>query len=443
MNVSGLEKVGILRKVKLKKTVNSHSSCEIEMILEGTDYINLKKYVGSEIIVENDERKLMRGKISSFRLKHAFSVSTVVFFADSLSVNADRKKLNRVFQDTKKKNSDIIALLKNERCTFQIIDKGFSCEIQDSVVIQNNETDFQFAKGMTLSKGLYLFVDDISQNCSINIGSVYSSRVASITDEDMITFDYELTQDTEKIVISSRKFFEFGSKVSLNGYEYLIAGFTLLFENGIETYQYVFLRNTGELCADKLNESVILGRGKVISNEDPAHLGRIQVAFLEYEDPQSDNRVWIPYVNNLTEQDCGVMFLPDKDEIVSLYYCNSQCYASGCVREKAFNSQMNEVSVRSIFTRNVKVDISDKKVELSAFDFRIMIDNENALIQKDKVKVSVNSNEILIKNDKSSVVADDTAIKIVSDSRLQLKAKEVNTEGSSKVTIKTSALDIS
>lgn len=443
MNISGLEKVGILRKVKLEKKVNAHSSCEIEMIFEGVDSSSLKRYIGLEILVENDERKLMRGKISRVYLKQTFSVSTVVFYAKSLSVMADEKKFNRIFQDTKKKNSDIMRLIGKGTCDFQIIDKGYAGEIIDCVVIQKNETDFEFAERLAVSKGEYLFVDDISQKCMIDIGKCYCDKINSIQEADVVVCDYEIRQFQERIIFTSREFFEFGSKISMNGFDYLIVGFTLIFENGTENYQYELLRNMGESDEYVLNASVILGKGKVVNNEDPDRLGRIQVAFLEYEDLQSDNRVWIPYVNNLTEQDCGVLFLPDKDEIVNVYYCNSHCYASGCVREKAFNNQMNDVTVRSIFTRNIRTDISDKAVELNAFDFKILINDKGISVQKDKVKISVDSSEVLIKNDKSFVEISNSSIKIASDSKLQFKSKEIDTEGSSKVTIKTSALDIS
>lgn len=442
MNISGLENVGILQKVKLNKRVNSHSSCEIEMIFTGDSINELKKYIGSEIVIENDERKHMRGEIHGVTLKKTFSVSTIVFFADSFSTRADKVPGNRIFQDTKKKYSDIVSCLENDNLSVKILERSFADEQTNLAVIQHNETDFEFAKRLALSRGLYLFIDDTSQKCSINICKCFSSKKKTMSDDQIVLLDYEINQYEERFMITSREYFDFGSEVSLNGYDYLVIGFSLLYENGAEIYKYVLSRIIGNEDPVKENDSFILGKGRIKSNDDPEHLGRLQVAFLEYEDRLSDNKLWIPYINNLTEKDCGMMFIPDVDEIVNVYYCNSVCYASGCVREKAYNSQMNDVAVRSILTRNVKIDISDKCIGIDAFDYRIQIDNSNAVVKKDKVELSIDSNKILLKNDKSSVLTESSTIKALSDKKIQLKANEVDVDGRSKVTIKTSALDI-
>lgn len=426
MNISGLENAGILRRVKLDKQVNSHSLCEIEMISTGENINELKKYIGSEIVIENDDRKLMRGEIRSVTLKKTFSVSTIVFFADSFSTQADKVSCNRIFQDTKKKYSDVVSCLENDNLYFKILERSFADEQTDLAVIQYNETDFEFAKRLALSRGLYLFIDDTSQKCYINICKCFSSKKKTISDGQIVLLDYEINQHEERFMITSREYFDFGSEVSLNGYEYLVIGFSLIYENSAEIYKYILSRIIDNENPIKENDSFILGRGKVINNDDPEHLGRLQVAFLEYEDRLSDNKLWIPYVNNLTEKDCGMMFIPDVDEIVNVYYCNSVCYASGCVRKKAYNSQMNDVAVRSIFTRNVKIDISDNYVGIEAFDYKIKIDDSNASVKKDKAELLMDSN----------------TVKIISDKKLQLKANVVDVDGSSKVTIKTSALDI-
>ena len=89
MKISGLERVGILRKVKLDKQVNSHSSCIIEMLYTGDNISEFQRYIGTEITVEDDARRLMRGRIESITVNQSFSNSTVAFYANSFSMESD------------------------------------------------------------------------------------------------------------------------------------------------------------------------------------------------------------------------------------------------------------------------------------------------------------------------------------------------------------------
>ena len=442
MKISGLERVGILRKVKLDKQVNSHSSCKIEMLYTGDNISELQRYIGTEITVEDDARRLMRGRIESITVNQSFSNSTVVFYVYSFSMEADKITYNRAFQDTKKNYSDIISCLKNDRVSFQIIERSLADEKKESIVFQHNCTDFEFAKKIASSKNFYLFIDDTSQKSSISICRSISGAKKQISDEQIVILDYCVTRYEEQYRITTRDYFDFGSVVTLNGYDYVIIGFSLFYEDHVEAYQYVLSRNMEEPQIKFQNDTLILGRCKIVNNDDPEHLGRIQVSFLEYEDSLPDNKLWIPYTNNMTEGDCGVAFVPDVEEFVSVYYCNSHCYASGCIRDKEFNSQLYDVSVRSVFTRNVKISISDENIDINAFDYKIQIDKDNAVVQRDKNKISISSNEILIRNDSSNILAENDVIKIISDKKTQLKSNEINIDGSSKVTIKTSALDI-
>lgn len=436
MNIIGLENAGTLRKVKLNKQVNSHSSCEIEMILTDDNVNDLEKYIGFEIVVEDDGIRLMIGKISSITLKQSFSVSTIVFWADSFSTEADKTPFNRVFQDTQKKYSDIVSCIKNVSLPVQILEKGFAEEQEEHIIIQHNETDFEFVRRLSLSRGLNLFVDDTSQMCSLNIGRCFSGKKETISDKDIILSEYFLDRFEVRYIITSRKYFNFGSEVSLNGFDYLVIDFSLIYENGTKIYKYILSRSRSveDMKTEPGNHSFILGKGKVVSNDDPEHLGRIQVTFLEYEDKLMDNKLWIPYINNMTEKDRGMMFIPDADETVNLYVCNSVCYASGCVRNKSYNSRMNDVSVRTLFTRNAEIDISNKRIGIDAFDYKIEIYDGNAVIKKGGMEISMNDDTISTKNSRSVISVGNANIKIGSN--------ETDISGSSKVTIKTSVLDI-
>ena len=442
MNISRLEKAGILRKVRLEKKVNSHSACRIEMLYTGDNISELQGYIGTEIVVENNERKLMRGYIDSIELNNAFSKSTVIFNAVSLSAKTDESVHNRVYQSTKKKYSDIISCLKNDKADFRIIEKSFADEKSEKLVIQKNETDFSFAKRLASSRELYLLIDDTSEKCSVNIAACGNGAKKILSEEQIIYLDYSVTRYEEQYTVTSREYLEFGSKVTLNGYDYTIIGFTLYFENNEEIYQYVFSRITENKQETAGNSSVILGKCRITNNKDPENKGRLQVAFLEYEDSIPDNALWIPYINNMTEGEFGTMYIPDAEEIVSVYYCNSDCYACGCVRDKAYNSKMNDVAVRSVFTRNIKADISDKGIYVDAFDYKVRIEKDNAIIENSKNSIRITDSEITIKNNSSVIQTEKDTVKMITDNKLQLKTGEINAEGQSKVTIKTPALDI-
>ncbi len=440
MNISGLDNAGIIRKVKLVKRANSHSSCEIETLLNGN--VNPGKYIGAQIVLENDERILMRGEVASVTVNRAFGQSTAVFCAYSLSAAVDREVKNRIYQDCEKSFSDILGMIRCESYNVKVIDKTAANEKIEAPVIQRNETDFEFAKRMALSKGLYLFVDDTSKKFSASICKKLADREKTISAKDVIYFETHITQYEERIKFKSREYFNVGSLLCCEGYDYLITEFVLNYKNQTENYQYEMVRTVKTAPRVRENDFVILGKAEVISGDDPERLGRIQVSFLEYEDNMPNNRMWIPYVNNLTEKDGGMLFIPDPGEIVNVYCCNSECYASGCVRQQQYNGSMSDISARTLLSRGARFDISEKRAGMDIFGYKIEAGENGLEIQKDKVRIIVNEKRILIKNNGASITAEKDAVEVVSDKNLRLKANEINANGQNKVTVKTSAFDI-
>lgn len=442
MKIGGLENAGILRTVNLKKAVNSHSTAEIKMISVSDKPDELRRYIGTPITVEDNERVLMRGKIDGLTFDNAFSGTTAVFHAVSLSAEMDKTNHNRVYQDTKKKYSDVINSLSNDSYSFQISDNSEGGKNDETLIIQQNETDFNFAVRIAKKLELFVFVDDVSSKCSMLLAKKIGGKSSSVKGEEIIIQHYIINECEERIIITSRNYYAFGSQIICNGFDYVIIGFGMNYKDGEEEFRYEALRTLKLVEKQNENGSVFIGKAKVVDNDDPDRLGRLQVEFLEYEDKLHENRLWIPYIANMTESDHGVMFIPDKNEIVSIYYSNSGCYACGCIREAKFTDEMKDVSIRTILTRNSKVEISEKCVEINAFDFNIKVEKNNASIETEKAKVSMSGDETLIKNDRTSVSVKGDAVKVIAGQKTQIKASEINIEGNSKVTIKTPKLDI-
>lgn len=425
MWVDELESVGIINFIYLKKSKNNHSECEICIYINGDDAISkLKKLIGTDVCIEDEKRILMRGKICNFQCATTFSGSKATLKVISYSYEFDKKKYSRIFQDTQKKYKDVINTFCKNGFEVEIINDEFSNTEEENVLVQDKTTDFDFIKKISNNMSNDLFVIDTDRKPMIKIAKHCDYVQKNLDESKIVTFELYKDEFLEVLNIQTSDYLELGQKVDFNGNIYVVVEVNIDFKDGISKNNYK-LENTVELKSD-LRYTGFLGEGKVKDNKDLDKKGRIQINFLDYEDSMEKNRVWMPYISNLTEEKQGIQLTPDIDEVVNIFCKNGKCYANGCVRKIAFEDKLSDPKNRTLMFKDKYVAFKEDCIEFEAFDNKVLIDNDKLYIEIGDSKMLLNKNNIQIQ----------------SSSKIDFKSDKINIDGSNKITAKTSSFDI-
>ena len=166
----------------------------------------------------------------------------------------------------------------------------------------------------------------------------------------------------------------------------------------------------------------------------------------------------------------GVFFIPDQGEVVQIICQNGECYAYGCVREKAASDKINDTDKKSIMLYDRTLVAEDKKITFTAGEYIAQTDNEmfnvknkdfDITMNKDSINVGNGKNRISIDNDsitidinkKGKITVTDSAVTIDSNGKgkaefkgntvdITAKGGKLDIDASSGVNIKTSKLDV-
>jgi len=396
---TNIDDLGILYAAELKKSVNEHSGCSVSFyIKEQNDnyYAKYSKYVGETLEVENTERLIFVGIITNVKISKAFAALIVTVEASSKSIECDKNKKSRIFQLTEKTYKDILKNIEEGNKHYQI-GSDFSEKKAVNTVIQNNETDFSFLKKLAKKLDLKVFVNDTNKNdITICIDENLNSKEQSIAEENVITIDYEISEASEMINCQTNSFIDLGTTVDYRGFSYVVEKVDVKKNNDIEEYHYAFRRR---LLKDKKeefsNEIVPLGRGKVVNNDDPEKLGRIQVEYLDFEDSLDGNREWISYINTFTDKNEGIVLIPGQDEIVECIYVKGKCIAIGCNREVKYGKKCENANARVIASNGVLVELLNDRLKIKNKAFEILVDEEKFNV-KGKAELDISNGNITL-----------------------------------------------
>lgn len=442
MTVSELEDVGIIQEIMIKKQKNQHSICEVKLYTSNENkLIELKRKIGKSVCIEDDTKIYMRGTIRAITCKRTYSGLKTVIKIISYSDKLDQEKKNRVFQNTQKKYKEVFEVLNSKEGTFKIIDSSFSTINEPLLLVQSNQTDYEFAYNLANNYNYSLFINDTNTKCSINIGKNNGNAKQKLVEEDIITCNILLDDYTEQLSIRIRKFLEVGQIVSFENQDYVITSAIIVYKNDTLSLEYTLEK---EIKVETHREALVaqLGKAKVISNQDPEHLGRIQVSFIEFENCLDTHIMWIPYIPCLTEQDQGVIFIPNVNEIVYVFCLNGQCYANGCIRETQLNDKIKNVENRTLMFKDKFISFLEDKIEMEAFSYKTTM-QENRLILENKGNIiKLEEGNIIVQYGDSKINITNDTIQLLTNQNVDIKANAINLNGTKEITAKTKSFDI-
>lgn len=454
---SSLKLNGRITEIIITKERDKHAQMSItvcpDRMRDIQDLLDFAQ-IGGKVDAAIDGKFIMCGKIRGISgdLTYAGAAVTVLVVSDSILLDEVRK--SRVFQSPEKSYDDIIKKL-GENGSFTIGKEELKTQRAENVIIQNNETDYEFASRIAHENDTNVFVcSDENDKCEVIIGD-NTSHIVNIEPEKIISIHTDISVYYEALDIRYEEYIELGTKVRLFNNEYVVVSLKTEHKDDTDKFFMCLERKLKEREKQKEPlELISLGRAKVADNKDPDDLGRIQVEFLETEDAINDKKIWISYINVLTAGEGGTFFIPDNDEIVEVIVQNGVCYAYGCVRTNRISEKIKNTDNKSLmlFDRTlvcdkdkITLDTGHYNVEIKEDDLTIKNGDQSILISKDRIflgnekkMIEINGNQILLSSNNKGMIAikDNSINSTAGNSSIELENSnlQINVKGNAEIT---------
>ena len=410
IHISGFENSNLIA-FSLQKRVNAHSVCSFTVKAGNVDHSDFLQKIGKDISIDNGDEFIFFGYIDDVNAEVRFSETEVTIHAVSYSKKLDVAEKRRIFQNPEKTLQTITRYIQSESSS------EIECSCQETIqepIIQHNETDFAFLIRLAQRCGMQIFVRDMikANHISLLIERTINTSVQKLSEEpEKISFQIrcqsDISQKYQMIdMIVRDQFFDTGVRLCIDGTTYYVAELSLELERGVFKYHYVLLEEGA--VPDTVSMTLpayVMMRGITSDHDDPEGKGRIQVKFdCEYVDAQPDRMMWIPYLTPYTAENGGIVFLPDKGDIVDIIYASGTLTAQQSTGNTRLAGSLMDVQNKHIANINGKrITFSKDCLELTAGNNTILLTENDIVIKVKDTKLSVSDKGIHIKSTGSAI----------------------------------------
>lgn len=221
---SSLSVKGKVTTIKIEKKCGSHSRMTIDVKPDNMSELSeLLAFVstGTQVDANIDGTLVMCGKITNVTGKTTYSGAAVSVLVMSDSVESDMIKTSRVFQSPEKTYKDISSKI-SDKVTFKINKDELASKKEENVVIQYNESDFEFANRIAKENNTRLFVCDFERGRNEIIIADDMNSTLTAKNNDIISANIDVTDFYEALDIEYREYIELGTKVKIDNNEYVV-----------------------------------------------------------------------------------------------------------------------------------------------------------------------------------------------------------------------------
>ena len=455
MQIKNFAKTQHLVEFNLTKRAGEHSRLNFTASITDDEEASCLACAGKKIsVATSDSTPIFLGRVESVEVERTIGAAQVKASCVSLSALTDEKKKSRLFHNPDKKISDVLSKsrLALEECNLTVAE-NLAAKKYPQVILQNQETNFNFIKRLADKFNVRLWVEDTSEPCAIKLDDCLAKGARTIEQERILSIRRVKEGKRERNFFTSRTCFQFGGVVKFESKsggagEFVIVGLKVWLEHESFIFRYeleeLAQEPTTQDESPTLAKSVKL-RAKVTNTKDLKNLGRIQVKFEEpgVEDMDEKNPLWIPYRSPYFGQAGGIVFLPDKGDAVEIFFINEELYAVTAFRESALPQECMKVEEKYIgnnfkqrifwrekslefFSDKHKIIMNDKGIELTVGDNSIFLTEQGILLKTKDSKVSLSK---------------DAAAQIGGKAEVKAASAELNATGKVKVGGKELSLD--
>ena len=339
-------------------------------------------------VISPDEKVLFSGICDDVVLEENVEYKRIRIEAFSKNVITDKERKVRTFQSPEKHLSDIIReVLNTYNGTFKI-DKDVLIE---TVVYQQNETDWEFLKRIANKYGLNMFSDISSDFVFISFGrqgiNLYKENVLGI--EEGCSFDIEELRFVQQNLDSMARAYQFEKNNYLCNETNIHAGDVVGRFIVIES----FLENEGGLLSNHIiiqrkNEAKPLYENSIIQDANNYVLtgevinvdgNNINVQFDTDTEDMKGNSVEIPYESVISN---SFYCMPDEGDRVYVYYENNgKIVCVGSKWKDASHGDFNNSNDKSLTCQ-------DKMIKFTSSSLKFT-DTRKKHDQEDETEISI------------------------------------------------------
>lgn len=420
MKISGFEKVISIEKFEYLNCVDSHILCSFSACIKEDDVESALGMVDRDIDFEDDRFKFT-GHVTDVAVSNDISGVYIEVKTIGKTYLYDHDRYSRVFQQGDKTISDI---LSNMKSMSDIEFQGKKDPTIESIIFQNNETEWNFIKCLVNRFGFHIFSQD-----KVFIGD-YGSNQTEIDEKNLIDYRINVSSQLSYMVCWTDTSLEMGDQVKCSGKKYYVGSKKYVLEKGKYYFEYVLyeIRDDTDIQEESIDAYLY---AKVTDNNDPDKKGRLQVSFENesIEDCMKDSPIWIDRLDTYASQGLGPVFIPQIDDTVRVHLHNGDSKIIGCVRTDAYGSPYENCDNKYLLLDNdIFIQYGDGKITVRDKDNQVEVSAEEILIASgDKVAISATKDKILIQKYKA-------AIEITSDIKASSGKFIVEAKGDASIT---------
>lgn len=468
MRIKGFEKLTDLRSFSLVKREGTHTICRFSFRTLSREALPFLSQEGGAVTVQRDDGStLFYGLLRAVSVEQSHHGAILFVEAVSYSILTDEKLHTRIFQKPMQTLRDILLKLdwSKAKCELNLGDMNSKkpagliiADEETNAIIQNDETDFALLHRLTAVEGFGLWIIDTnSGRTELRLAKYLTERQVATKDIIIISRRREHGKTNLFMRVAARAELDTGQKVKIEGIpgNFIVMSKTVQKERETFTFDYELIEENVPQKAIEGSKRARIFAVKIIDNNDPKHLGRVQVKFTD-EDAEDMGKppdvVWLPYRTPYggKEGKNGIVFLPDKGDTAEALLLERRLWIANSFRKNALLEECSNVNEKYIGNNfQQRIFWREKSLELASFKNRILIDEKKIdlsvgesqtrfFMDKDKIILQIEGSTIELSS-KSIKIKTEKDIEAESSANVHVKAEQnLRFEGNKNYSVKTS-----
>ncbi len=444
MQIKNFAQIEGITEFELTKHEGRHSRLNFAALISEGAAEKFLAFTGKNISVTTDDNApIFFGRVESVEVENSLGASKVFAECVSFSISEDEEEKTRIFHNPEKKFSDVLSTarlsLKNSNLK---LSADFAALKYLPVILQNQETNFQFMARLAKNFGRRFWILDTMEQANFFIDSSVNKSARKISNAQIVSLRHSKFGKQYKFFVKSQNFFDIGQVVTLENItgEFIITGLKISLEN--ESYFFYYELEENKLEPPKIPDAPIFAKtfklhAKVKNVNDPKNLGKIQVTFDDkfVEDMDKENPLWLDYRTPYSGKNGGIVFIPDEGDAVEIIFTNEEIYCVSALRENPLAAECQKVAEKYIGNNfKQRVFWKEKSLELFSDKYKIVMNEKGIEIVVGENSITLTEQGILLKT-KDSKISLSKDIAAHTDGKFELKAKETEIKSDGKIKI--------
>ncbi len=439
---------------KIIKSLNKHATleftCRISKEQEDVIFDTSFKNNTTELSIIDESgssKKIFIGIIKNFYIQNTSDSRVLKLYLISTTYLMDTKKKIRVFQNKNSTYDQVLNKLNTYDDYSCILSDGSGVSIE-KMIVQYNETDFEFVKRLAshfntsicpayLSDGVkfYLGIPKNGYNFELPQGYTLKKELKEDLRNDEDELPFSIDKGNHIIEFSHRDVYEIGDYTFLKGQKFTICKIVSFWTGNELLHNYHLKEEIGQYVSKYYNNKII---GSSLNGHITA-VTKDKVKIYVHEDGIQDSTDFLSYSTVYSSPDgTGWYCMPEENDSIRMYFPSEKehhGYAISAVHtenEEIFNNQSDvEVprsnpdnkSLKSKYGKEVlftptKLHVKNNK------GMEILIDDDEGITITSDLKISINSSEkidICSIDDSVHVIGNESILLEQADAIIELK----------------------